>query len=106
MSKAEIRKLIELAKKRRHQFLLAKLEKDQCFSPAEIKELEIFEAGERAYCLVSTIPELARAFHVTTRAVDKWVAEGCPKTRAGNFDITEVTKWRMQRAQRSGRRCL
>lgn len=95
----KMKEIVKQAKERRYEFLLLKVKKDECLSRAEIKELEILEAGARAHCLVSTIPQLAGVFHVTTRAVDKWVAEGCPKTSAGNFDITEIVKWRMNRAK-------
>ena len=100
----KFKELVKQAKQKRHEFLLSKFEKEQLLSRAEIKELEILEAGPRGICLVSTTPELARAFHVTTRAVDKWVAEGCPKTRAGNFDIREITKCRMRRSEQRYRR--
>jgi len=104
MSATKISKLIKLAEMRRHQYLLGKLQqKGQFLTKAEVKELEIFEAGTRAVCLLSTIAQVARYFSVSTRAVDKWIAEGCPKTPMGNFDILQICEWRSNRARRSGR---
>jgi hypothetical protein len=104
MSTTEFSKLIKLAEMRRHQYLLTKLQQEgQSLTRSEIKELEILEAGPRASCLLSTIAQVAEYFGVSTRAVDKWIVEGCPKTPMGNFDILEICKWRSDRARRSGR---
>ena len=100
----KIKELVKQAKEQRYKFLISKVEKDEVLSRAEIMELEILEAGPTGSCLVSTILQLAREFQGTTRAVDKWVAEGCPKTMAGNFDITEIVKWRVRRAETRYRR--
>ena len=40
---------------------------------------------------------VARHFHVASRTVERWIAEGCPRTKEGHYDLRAIEKWVMER---------
>jgi len=97
--------VVELARKGRYVFLLEKVRHQQHLTPAELKELQSYEAlpdGQSTgdsrrpspgFC--STQQELADYFEVDVRTVRNWTRgrTPCPKERDGSFSIRAVTEW-------------
>lgn len=87
--------VLELAKKKRHIHLLQKIQQGQTLSAGELKELQKLEGTELPAGVVETQEDLARAFKVNVRTVQRWTREGMPKTEEGFYDITEIQAWRL-----------
>ena len=99
--------VVGLARRHRHIALLEKVTKREALTPAEIRELEIFEgeaknakdvAGGKQKAaehpgIVRTRREVAKVFTVTVRTVANWLAEGAPG-KQGCYPIAEIAKWR------------
>lgn len=84
--------------KNRHSFLLKKWKSEESLSPAELKELRIYEGnpdiGDEQ--IVKSIASVARIFNVSTRQVDNWIKAGMPRTPNGNYDLGKINQWRTQ----------
>jgi len=48
---------------------------------------------------VRTQLEVARAFGVTTRTVQYWLRDGCPRV-GDNYDLLAVERWRLEQQER------
>ena len=93
--------IIEMAKKKRHIFILEKLQKGVALTKGEIAELEILELGKLKKGYVSTQDELAEVFGVDPRTVRRWIKSGMPKDEEG-FNILEIKYWRDSRNEPRG----
>ena len=97
-----------IARKKRHKLLLEKLSAGG-LTPAEIRELDEFEhaagmgpaAGRPGVC--TTQLELAKAFGKTTRTVQHWTQEGCPRNADGSYSLLDVQAWLQAHAASTGR---
>ncbi|HUW33530.1 MAG TPA: hypothetical protein VM223_18125 [Planctomycetota bacterium] len=90
-----------MARKKRHLFLLTKMQGGGTLSPGEMRELERYEdAGKAAPAdtgpgICHTQQELADYFEVEARTVRNW-GRGrtpCPRERDGSYSIKAVTEW-------------
>jgi len=86
--------ILEVAKKKRHLFLLQKLSQGKHLSRSEIKELEKFEGGKLPAGVVDSQEKLAKIFDVSARTIRYWEQEGMPKTPNGFYEIKAVQEWR------------
>lgn len=96
--------LVEMAKKKRHIFLIEKLQKGKTLTPKELKELAAFESGPNSPGIVPTQEEVAEAFKVSVRTVAYWARDGMPVTEDEQYDIREITAWRMMLQGRGGKK--
>jgi phage terminase Nu1 subunit (DNA packaging protein) len=85
--------IIEMAKKKRHLYLLEKLKNETTLSKPEITELEKLEKKLTSGC-VNTQEEVANLFGVNVRTVRRWADQGMPKTSKGHYNIAEIQEWR------------
>lgn len=87
--------VLDMAKKKRHIYLLEKIQKGKTLKPTEITELEKFEGKESLPVgVVVTQGDVAKYFNVTIRTIGNWCREGLPKTENGYFDLAIIRKWR------------
>jgi len=84
--------IIEMAKKKRHIYLLEKLQKNQPLSRAEINELGPLEQGSIPLGYVATQEEVAEIFTVSARTVRRWVENGMPRDPQG-YNIKKISEW-------------
>lgn len=89
--------ILEVAKKKRHIHLFQKIQQGGTLSAGELRELQKLESTELPVGLVETQEQVAKAFKVTLRTVQRWIREGMPKTSEGFYDIIEVQAWRLLR---------
>jgi hypothetical protein len=89
--------IIEMAKKKRHLFLLEKMQKGKALTRAEIRELDKFENSKPAPGVVDTQRDVARHFKVSVRTIQFWTAEGMPVMPDGRHNIREIKAWRKAR---------
>lgn len=87
--------VLELAKKKRHIHLLQKIQLGQTLSAGELRELQKLEGTELPAGVVETQGDVARAFKVAVRTVQRWAKDGMPQTPEGFYDITEIQAWRL-----------
>lgn len=95
-------KLVDVAKKRRHIYLLEKMQRGKSETPAlsrsEIQELQTLEDGQEnspeSVTTVNSQSRLAKLFGVSVRTVGNWIVEGMPVMPGGKYDIIEVRAWR------------
>lgn len=95
--------IIEMAKKKRHLYLLEKLQKGKNLTRAELRELARYEGGQLPPGVVETQSQVAKAFKVSVRTVQFWTAEGMPIMPDGHYDITEIQAWRLLKGDRKGK---
>jgi len=88
--------LVEVAKKKRHIFLLERLQMGKTLKPSEIKELQSFEGtkADLSGGVVENQRQVARAFKVSPRTVRYWIEEGMPVSQ-GAYDLFEIQAWRI-----------
>lgn len=89
--------ILEVAKKKRHIHLLEKIQQGGTLTSGELRELQKLEGVELPLGVLETQEQVAKAFKVTHRTVQRWVREGMPKTSEGFYDIIEVQAWRLLR---------
>lgn len=95
--------ILEIAKKRRHVYLLKKIKSGKNLSSQEVRELQRLEGDDNLPAgTVNTIEQIAKAFHVSVRTVDRWVHDGMPRTAEGNYDLTEIQAWRFVKNNKPG----
>ena len=95
--------IVEVAKKKRHIYLLEKLHSKKPLSRPELKELEKFEGKPVPAGIVDTQEQIAKAFGVAVRTAQRWIRDGMPTTPEGKFSIAEIQAWRIAR-KKSGRK--
>jgi phage terminase Nu1 subunit (DNA packaging protein) len=100
-SKQDKPNILELAKKKRHIYLLQKIQQGGTLSSGELRELQKLEGTELPAGVVDTQEQVAKAFRVTLRTVQRWIREGMPKTSEGFYDVIEVQAWRILRGGRN-----
>lgn len=88
----EKQNLAEIARKKRHLYLIQKLNTGNLTKP-EIKELEEFEKSEEKRVIVKTLEELAEVMNVSERTIFRWKKEGMPVTKEGFYDLEEISEW-------------
>lgn len=96
--------IIEMAKKKRHIYLLEKIQKEKTLTSKELRELAEFESSPKPPGLVSTQEEVAQAFKVSVRTVQYWIRDGMPVAGDGQYDLTEIQAWRLMLQGRGGKR--
>ena len=89
--------IFEVAKKKRHIHLLQKIQQGGTLSAGELRELQKLEGVELPVGTVETQEQVAKAFKVAVRTVQRWIREGMPKTPEGFYDIIEVQAWRIMK---------
>lgn len=97
--------IIEMAKKKRHIYLLEKMQKGKALSKAELNELKSFEKKNETKdpYVVDTLEQVADKFEVSTRTVAYWKRDGMPVKPDGTYDIRDIQEWRHKRSKpRSG----
>jgi len=87
--------ILEVAKKKRHYFLLQKLSEGKHFSRSELKELEKFEGGKLPVGVIDTQEKLAKILDVSVRTVQYWEKDGLPRTKQGFYDLKVIHEWRL-----------
>jgi phage terminase Nu1 subunit (DNA packaging protein) len=103
--------ILEMATKKRHIYLLEKMQIGKSLTKSELEELKEFEshgkketekpsAKEVPIGIVKTIPEVAKQLGCTSRTVRNWVSEGMPVGPNKTFDIEAIRMWRQQRDNR------
>jgi phage terminase Nu1 subunit (DNA packaging protein) len=88
----EKQNLAEIARKKRHLYLIQKLNTGNLTKP-EIKELEEFEKGDEKRVIVKTLDELQEVMNVSERTLFRWKKEGMPVTKEGFYDLEEISEW-------------
>ena len=88
----EKQNLAEIARKKRHLYLIQKLNTGNLTKP-EIKELEEFEKGEEKRVIVKSLDELREVMNVSERTLFRWKKEGMPVTKEGFYDLEEISEW-------------
>lgn len=89
--------IVTMAKKKRHITLLEKLHRGKSLSRSELKELAQFEKGDSRLEIIETQEQLAKAFKVSLRTVQRWITDGMPVTREGYYNLLEIQAWRLLR---------
>jgi len=89
--------LAEIARKKRHLYLIEKMQSRKPLSSQEIAELEQFEAEPLGPAVVKTMEEVAKVMDVAYRTVQRWKKDGMPATREGFYDLDEIKAWYEQR---------
>jgi len=89
------RDIITMAKKKRHLYLLEKLQRGKSLTPGEMKELQKLEGSVERAGVVNSQEDLARAFKVSVRTIQRWLKEGAPVTKDGFYDLLEIQAWHL-----------
>lgn len=93
----DTKNLAEIARKKRHLYLIEKLHSGKALSKQEIKELDDFESDPGDKALVRTIDEVAKVMVVSCRTVHRWKREGMPVRKDGFYDLDEIREWHEKR---------
>ena len=86
--------LIDIALKKRLAHLIQKLHQGS-LSQGEIKELKQLGGAPLPAGCVWTQREIAEAFNVSLRSVQKWVSKGMPKEPEGYYYLVKICYWKM-----------
>lgn len=93
--------IFEMAKKKRHIYLLEKMAKGKSGSPtlskAELKELAEFECNPNSPGMVDSQEKVAKGFGVAVRTVERWVKDGMPAMRDGRYNLADIQEWRFNK---------
>ena len=89
----EKKNLAEIARKKRHLYLIEKLHSGKTLTKQEIRELEEFESEPNDKTIVKTIDEVAKVMEVSYRTVQRWKREGLPVTKEGFYDLDQIKEW-------------
>jgi len=93
--------ILEMAKKKRHIFLLEKMARGKSGSPtlskSELKELAEFERDPNSPGIIDSQEKIAKAFGVSDRTIRHWMKDGMPVMRDGRYDLTEIQDWRFNK---------
>ena len=92
----EKKNLAEIARKKRHLYLIEKLHSGN-LSKQEIKELDEFESEPEDKALVKTVDDVAKVMEVSYRTVQRWKREGMPVKKDGFYDLDEIKEWHERR---------
>ena len=92
--------LAEIAKKKRHLYLIEKMHGGKALSKQEITELENFEIVPLSPTIVKTVDEIAKVMGVSYRTVQRWKRDGMPVTKDGYYDLDEVKEWHTKRIEK------
>jgi len=85
--------LADIAKKKRHLYLIEKMHSGKALTKQEIKDLEEFESDPRDAAIVKTIDEVAKVMGVSYRTVQRWKREGMPLTKENFYDLDAIKNW-------------
>jgi len=86
--------IVEVAKKKRHIYLLSKIQSGKNLTRAELKELKNFEHDKMPEGCVDSQVKVARLFAVSERTVNYWIREGMPVNNDGTYNIAAIQEWR------------
>ena len=94
---------MHIARMKRHMYLLDRLAGRKTLAPGEMRELEEYESKPEPSRpgICRTQAELAEAFQVSTRSIQKWTRDGCPRLPDDSYDIIAVYTWHETRALKS-----
>ena len=92
--------LAEVARKKRHLYLVEKLYSGKPLLISEISELERLEAGPLGPTVVATMEDVAKLMGVSCRTVQRWKQDGMPTNREGHYDLRQIKKWHVSRADK------
>ena len=101
ITKKKGKEVIEIAKKKRHLHLIAKLQEGKSLAKSELKELEIFEQGGVKTGCVENREKVAAAFGVSKRQVERWVKiENFPVMPDGTYNLLHIKQWHENRKKK------
>jgi transposase len=90
--------VVEIAKKKRHLALMEKVQRGAALTATELRDLRAFEGNaDLSAGQVGSIEEIAKAFNVSLRTVQRWISQGMPQGDDGEFDLLEIQSWRYSR---------
>ncbi len=87
-------KILEMAKKRRHIYLLEKLQKGPTLSKSEVAELGKYESDPNSPGIVDSQEKVAKVFGVSVRTVARWLKDGMPVLATGGYNLKDINDWR------------
>lgn len=93
--------VVEIAKKKRHAYLLEKLQKSS-LTKSELEELKQLEHTELPAGVVESQKDVAKTFGVSVRTIRNWVKSGMPARKEGGYDLSEVYRWKLEKEGESG----
>lgn len=99
MSEEPVKKkfdVVEIAKKKRHAFLLEKLQKSS-LTKSELDELKQLERADLPAGVVEAQEDVARTFGVTDRTIRNWIQQGMPVREGGGYDLAEIYRWKLEK---------
>lgn len=94
--------VIEIAKKKRHAYLLEKLQKSS-LTKSELEELKQLEHADLPAGVVESQDDVARTFGVTGRTIRNWIQQGMPvRENEGGYDLAEIYRWKVEKDGEDG----
>ena len=99
-AKKERPNVIEIAHKKRHIHLLEELQTNKSLPQSKIKELQKYEGGPIMPRIVETQEDVAKAFGVSVRTVERWVREDMPVMNNGHYKLLDIDNWRLLRMKK------
>lgn len=88
--------VVEIAKKKRHAYLLEKLQKSS-LTKSELDELKQLERADLPAGVVESQEDVARTFGVTDRTIRNWIQQGMPVREDGGYDLAEIYRWKSEK---------
>ena len=89
--------IVEIAKKKRHAFLLEKLQKSS-LTKSELDELKQLERADLPAGVVASQEDVARTFGVTNRTIRNWIQQGMPvRENDDGYDLAEIYRWKIEK---------
>ena len=93
--------VVEIAKKKRHAYLLEKLQKSS-LTKSELEELKQLEHTELPAGVVESQKDVAKTFGVSVRTIRNWVKNGMPARKDGGYDLSEIYRWKLEKDGETG----
>ena len=95
--------IVKIAKNRRHIKIVEDLQQGKTLTPAEIRELAIYETEDDSQDTVLWVSQVqvAKLFKVDTRTVRNWIDAGMPVAKKGKYNLAEIVAWKMMREKPS-----
>lgn len=93
--------IVEIAKKKRHAYLLEKLQKSS-LTKSELEELKQLEHTELPAGVVESQKDVAKTFGVSVRTIRNWTKHGMPVRKEGGYDLSEIYRWKLDKDGEGG----
>lgn len=100
-TKTQATGILTVARKKRQIHLYQKIQKDKPLTRAELKELEKIEEPPKQLGIVDTGEQVASAFNVSIRTVERWKKDGMPRLPDGKFSLIDIQNWRSIRENKT-----